>query len=57
MSSLKVVCLVVGVVIGWPAVAQEGPGHPFYPLGIGDMWEYELAHGGSHAPMALVSYQ
>jgi len=24
----------------WPVVAQEEPGHPFYPLGIGDTWEH-----------------
>lgn len=52
-------CSLLGTLLlfGWPAVAQEAPDHPFYPLSIGDTWEYEVAYGDAYDPVDLVSYQ
>ena len=55
-SSL-VLLLVALLFTAWTAAAQEEPGHPSYPLGIGDTWEYELAYGDAYDPVDLVSYQ
>ena len=51
------ILVIAALLVSWPVVAQEEPGHTFYPLGIGDTWEYEVAYGDRYEPVDLVSYQ